>query len=75
MTLPGKVHGELVKLYYKNGMNVAEVLLVYRRNHLQKRGPCTSQGLRDLIKKIEGTGCNSNKPRLGLPIVSKDIVT
>ena len=52
MTLPGKVHGELVKLYYQNGVNTADALRVYRRNHLQRRGPSTPQGLRDLIKSI-----------------------
>ena len=36
MTLPGTVCGELVKLYYQNGMNAAEALHVYRRNHLHK---------------------------------------
>ncbi|GFU13010.1 hypothetical protein TNCV_1457351 [Trichonephila clavipes] len=28
MVLPGKVRGELIKLYYQNGMNAAEALRV-----------------------------------------------
>ena len=50
--LLAEVRGKLVKLYYQNLMNAAESLRVYRRNHLQKRGPCTPQGLRYFIKKF-----------------------
>ena len=71
MTLSVKVRGEIVKLHYQNGMNVAEALRVYRRNHLQRCGPCTPQGLSDLIKKLKTT---CDKPRSGRPIVSEDVV-
>ena len=60
--MPGKVRGELVNLHYQNGMNAAKILCVYCLNHLQKRGPCTFQGLRDLIQKFEDTGCTCDKP-------------
>ena len=56
MTLPGKVRGELIKLYYQSGMKAAESLRVYRRNHRQRRGPCTLQALRVLVRKFEDTG-------------------
>lgn len=74
MTLPGKVRGELIKLYYQNGMNAAEALRLYRRNHRQRRGPCTLQALRDLVRKFEDTGCTCDKPRSGRPTVSEDVV-
>ncbi|GFS53260.1 uncharacterized protein TNCV_1035691 [Trichonephila clavipes] len=74
MVLPGKVCGELIKLYYQNGMNAAEVLRVYQRNHRQRRGPGTLQALRDLVRKFEDTGCTCNKPRSGRPTVSEDVV-
>lgn len=75
MTLAAKVRGELVKLYYQNGMNAAEALRVYRRNHRQIRGPCTPQALRDLAKKFEETGCTCDRPRSGRPTVPEDAVT
>ena len=74
MTMSAKVRGELIKLYYQNGMNCAEVLRVYRRNHRLKRGPCTSQALRDLVKKFEETGCTCDRPRSGRPTVPEDTV-
>ncbi|GFX70979.1 hypothetical protein TNCV_1689621 [Trichonephila clavipes] len=74
MVLPGKVRGELIKLYYQNGMNAAEALRVYHRNHRQRRGPGTLQALRDLVRKFEDTGCTCNKPRSGRPTVSEDVV-
>ena len=75
MTRPGKVRGELVKLYYQSGLKAVEALCVYHRNNLQRRFPCTPQDLHDFIKKFKGTGCTCNKPRSGWPIVSEDIVT
>ncbi|GFV75721.1 hypothetical protein TNCV_1756491 [Trichonephila clavipes] len=72
--LPGKVRGELIKVYYQNGMNAAEALRVYHRNHRQRRGPGTLQALRDLVRKFEDTGCTCNKPRSGRPTVSEDVV-
>ncbi|GFU34088.1 DUF4817 domain-containing protein [Trichonephila clavipes] len=74
MVLPGKVRGELIKLYYQNGMNAAEALRVYHRNHRQGRGQGTLQALRDLVRKFEDTGCTCNKPRSGRPTVSEDVV-
>ncbi|GFU35794.1 uncharacterized protein TNCV_1083571 [Trichonephila clavipes] len=74
MVLPGKVRGELIKLYYQNGMNAAEALRVYHRNHRQRRGPGTLQALRDLVRKFEDTGSTCNKPRSGRPTVSEDVV-
>ena len=55
-------------------MNAEEALLVYRRNHRQRRGPCTLQALRDLVRKFEVTGCTCDKPRSGRPTVSEDVV-
>ena len=75
MTLPGKVRDKLVKLYYQNGMNAAEGLRVYFRNHLQRRGSCTPQSLRELIQKFEDTGSTCDEPRSERPIVSEDVVT
>ncbi|GFV31286.1 hypothetical protein TNCV_2184791 [Trichonephila clavipes] len=72
--LPGKVRGGLIKLYYQNGMNAAEALRVYHRNHRQRRGPGTLRALRDLVRKFEDTGCTCNKPRSGRPTVSEDVV-
>ena len=66
--------GELINFYHKNGMNAAEALRVYRRNHRQRRGPCTLQALRDLVLKFEDTGCTCDKPRSGRPTVSEDVV-
>ena len=63
MILPGKVHGELIKLYYQNGMNNAKALRVYRRSHSQRRGPYTLLGLRNLIKKIRKYGRTCDKPQ------------
>ncbi|GFW45602.1 transposable element tc3 transposase [Trichonephila clavipes] len=74
MVRPGKVRGELIKLYYQNGMNAAEALRVYHRNHRQRRSPGTLQALRDLVRKFEDTGCTCNKPRSGRPTVSEDVV-
>ncbi|GFT23731.1 hypothetical protein TNCV_3511911 [Trichonephila clavipes] len=74
MVLPGKVRGELIKLYYQNGMNAAEALRVYHRNHRQRRGPGTLQALRELVRKFEDTGCTCNKPRSGRPTISEDVV-
>ncbi|GFU69110.1 hypothetical protein TNCV_2798601 [Trichonephila clavipes] len=53
------------------GMNAAEALRVYHRNHRQRRGPGT---LRDLVRKFEDTGCTCNKPRSERPTVSEDVV-
>ena len=57
MTLRGKVCGELVNLYYRNGINDAKALRVYHQNHLQTRGPRTPEGLHDLIKKFQDMAC------------------
>ena len=51
-----------------------EVLRVYRCNHRQRRFPCTLQALRDLVRKLEDTGCTSDKLRPGRPKVSEDVV-
>ena len=75
MTLSGKVCGELVKLYYQNKMNAAKALHVFCQNHLQRRGPCTPQGLCDLIKKLKDMGCTCDKLRSEQPFVSEDVVT
>ena len=64
----------MVKLYYQNGMNAAEALRVYRRSHLQRRGPCTLLVLRGIIKKFEETSFACDKPRSGRPVVSEDVV-
>ncbi|GFV67474.1 hypothetical protein TNCV_4621551 [Trichonephila clavipes] len=75
MVLPGKVRGELIKLYYQNGMNAAEALRVYHRNHRQRRGPGTLQALRDLVRKfgkIQAAPVTNLAP--GRPTVSEDVV-
>ena len=71
MTLSGKDRGELVKLHFKNGMNVSEALRVNHQNYLQKsigifdtrvKSGCTLQSLRDLEKKFKDTGYTCDKP-------------
>ena len=53
-------------------MNVAEALHVYHSNHRQRRGPCTLQALRGLVRKFEDTGLTYDKPRSERLTVSED---
>ena len=74
MPLSEKEHGEIVKIYYLNGQNAAQILRVYRSNHRLRRGPCTVKAVRDLIKKIEETGCTCDRHRSGRPSVPLETI-
>jgi hypothetical protein len=69
MVLSALVRGELVKFYYMNGCNAAEALRIYRRQHNLRRGPCSVQAVRKLIKKFELTGCTCDSHRSGRPSI------
>ena len=74
MQLSGKKCGEIIKIYYLNGQNVAETLHVYHRNYGLQQDPCTVKAIRDLIHKFDETGCTCDGPWSGQPSVSMETV-
>ena len=56
MTLLGKQHGELIKLFYLTLENAAEEVRVYSRNHKLKWASCSLKSVHKMVKKFQETG-------------------